>query len=141
MVLFAMIHLYAYDIGRYKIRHAVGAESQYVGPSHYYGGLLAIKAIGAAVNPIDMVRDLITAVGFVIGKTPVQKRNHRVAMEPMGSDQYIQSYDTMPPSYSHQHPATQQPGQYVDIRQQTVHGSENQPVYAGRYDPLAGHRY
>ena len=120
MVIFSLLHLYAYNVGPYKIGHASSRGTA------YEGGPLGIKAIFASMNPIDFIESLFTAVGYALGKQSrrsnsyddmgVQPLNANSQYPTAGTQQDGRNPPTGYPAHSNQQPA---PGQYAAPGQQS----------------------
>lgn len=128
MVLFSLFNFYAYPIKPYTFTSGNSAiESPPVkGGAHYYGGFLGIKALLAALNPLDIASGLALAVQYLVS-SPNPARGFDDLPLHQGRDA------NMPPAYMPQ--ASSKNGRYQDGR-----GHSPNPVEYGRvdrYTPLA----
>lgn len=68
MVLFSLFNFYAYSVKPYTLASSgSGLESQpHKGGAHYYGGLLGVEALLAAMNPMEIASGLVLAVRYLV---------------------------------------------------------------------------
>ena len=94
MVLFSLFNFYAYPVRPYTFKSGNPAiESQLPkGGAHYYGGFLGIKALLAALNPMDIASGLALAVQYLIS-SPTPARGYDDVPLQQGRDV------SMPPAY------------------------------------------
>ena len=74
MILSALFQFYAYSARPYFIRNKTSAaESLPTQNMRYYGGFLGIKALLAALNPLEILGGLIQAVGYLVSNPSTQR--------------------------------------------------------------------
>lgn len=112
MVLFSLFNFYAYPIKPYS--------QPLKGGVHYYGGFLGIKALLAALNPMDLVSGMALAVQYLIS-SPKPTRAYDELPLHQGRDAGL------PPAYVPQAPSN---SERYQVRQEQ---SPN-PVEYGRVD-------
>ena len=94
MVLFSLFNFYAYPIKPYTFtsgNSAIESKSP-KGGAHYYGGFLGIKALLAALNPMDIASGLALAVQYLISSRKSARGYDDVPLH-QGRDA------SMPPAY------------------------------------------
>ena len=100
MILFALFQFYAYSARPYFIRNKTSAaESLPTLNMRYYGGFLGIKALLAALNPLEILGGLIQAVGYLVSNPSTQRYDMARALEPLRYGQASGSTN-MPPPYA-----------------------------------------
>lgn len=95
MVLFALFQFYAYSAKPYY------ADNQFVPGKkvQYYGGPLGIKAFIAALNPVDIVRELVQAGSYLMTSQQTPAYDTAMGLEPLGYGQGGGNPSAPPPSY------------------------------------------
>lgn len=112
MVFFSLFNFYAYPIKPYS--------QPLKGGVHYYGGFLGVKAILAALNPMDIAGGLALAVQYLIS-SPKPTRAYDELPLHQGRDA------SMPPPYVPQAPSNNE-------RYQGGRGQSPNPVEYGRVE-------
>ena len=94
MVVFALFQFYAYSAKPYYADNRLAGKDV-----RYYGGHLGVKAFIAAVNPVDIVQELVQAVRYMMAGQRTPKYDTAVALEPLGYGQAGGNSSASPPPY------------------------------------------
>ena len=127
MVIFALFQIYAYSAKPYY------ADNQFTGTKvQYYGGPLGIKAFIAAMNPVDVVQELVQAASYMTASQRTPEYDTAVSLEPLSHGQAAGNWSAQPPPYVPAHAAYQ--GAVVPQREPSPNSMEYGTVDG--YTPL-----